>query len=439
MLPFSISSDQRTLPRDAALTASLFIALITLLYAAGAGAHARSVSYSHWKLGETRHSVQVRVSQLELSRLGLDFSQLQKDSAPVADYLAERLVLRAGDSICTRTTSPRPRRAREGWLAFGWAVECSQSGPLSIESRILLDSAPSHLHFARVHFGRSDGEASEGDREKPIRSQEKVLTKSESRWELGPLSEDAAAEDRSTAGSTSGSTTGEYVALGIEHILSGWDHLAFVFALLLLAGSLGEVARLVTGFTLAHSVTLALAALGVLHPDGPAVEAVIGFSVALVAAENGWELSGRARAVPIAVGLGLTSLMILSLAGIGTLSVLTLIGLLLFSLCHFGLLGRVENPAGIRTALAFCFGLVHGFGFAGVLEEIALPTDRMVSALFGFNVGVEIGQLAVVLVAWPTLRWIFRWRGAGAHRLVSEWGSAAICGLGLFWFTMRAI
>ena len=119
------------------------------------------------------------------------------------------------------------------------------------------------------------------------------------------------------------------------------------------------------------------------------------------------------------------------------MSATTLAGLAVFSACHFALLERSEQPVRIRGALAFAFGLVHGFGFAGVLGEMQLPTERLVPALFGFNVGVELGQLAVVALAWPLLRLLERLAGGRWHRWVVDAGSAAICGIGLFWFVTR--
>jgi hypothetical protein len=89
--------------------------------------------------------------------------------------------------------------------------------------------------------------------------------------------------------------------------------------------------------------------------------------------------------------------------------------------------------------VAFAFGLVHGFGFAGVLAEMQLPTERLASALFGFNLGVELGQLGVVALVWPALRALEAGGHGRLHRRVAELGSAAICGLGLYWFLTRAL
>jgi hypothetical protein len=109
----------------------------------------------------------------------------------------------------------------------------------------------------------------------------------------------------------------------------------------------------------------------------------------------------------------------------------------LFTGCHFGLLARAERPARLRAAVAFVFGLVHGFGFAGVLAEMDLPNARLAPALFGFNLGVELGQLAAVALAWPVLVAIARASPLRVGPRVAEVGSAAICGLGLFWFVTR--
>jgi len=232
-----------------------------------------------------------------------------------------------------------------------------------------------------------------------------------------------------------GSSFVDYVALGVEHIRTGYDHLAFVLALVLLAGSLAEVATIVSAFTLAHSVTLAAAVLGVVRPPPAAVEALIGFSIALVAFENAWLLAGRDRASALVAS---ASLVVIALVMPGAVGPVTLLGLALFTACHLGLLAQSERPARLRALVAFAFGLIHGFAFAGVLAEMHLPRARLVPALVGFNVGVELGQLAIVTVAWTALLAVER-VAPGGRRRVAEVGSAAVCGLGLYWFVTRTL
>ncbi|HEX5066159.1 MAG TPA: HupE/UreJ family protein [Myxococcota bacterium] len=398
------------------LRVAALAAFVASVVAAGAGAHTRSASYSSWSFDADGARVELRIPLLELTRLPIDPGQDVGSGGLVAAYLADRLSLARGGVRCAPET-PVAQAAPPGWAQYRWRLRCPAQGERVIESRILLEQAPSHLHFARVAADAV---------------QERVLTEAEPRWLL-----DAASG--SAKPSLEGTGLGGYVLLGIEHILSGYDHLAFVLALLLLASSLREVAWLVTSFTLAHSITLGLAVLGVLRPDAAAVEALIGFSIALVAAENGWLLSGRGKAVPAIATAGLCALAALAGAGIGAVPVAALLGLALFSLCHFGLLAQVARPARLRAAVAFAFGLVHGFGFAGVLAEMQLPPQRVAHALFGFNAGVELGQLGVVALVWPALRALETRSPQRAYRLVAEVGSAAICGLGLFWFLERTL
>ncbi|MCP4006319.1 MAG: HupE/UreJ family protein [bacterium] len=164
---------------------------------------------------------------------------------------------------------------------------------------------------------------------------------------------------------------------------------------------------------------------------------MIGFSIALVAAENSWLLGGKDRRVPMVVGVGTLLFAGIALGGFVKVSPLAFVGLALFSICHFGLLRTASHPARLRAAVAFAFGLVHGFGFAGVLDEMQLDSSRLLPALFGFNAGVEVGQLALVALVWPLLRLLARQRDGHWHRQLAKIGSAAICGLGIFWFVTR--
>jgi hypothetical protein len=392
--------------------AGALVALLALS-AGTAAAHTRSTSYSRWDLDASGADVSVRTSRLELTRLGLDPLSAEEDSQRVAALLAAQVRLSAGGEPCAPRGAPRRGNAPEGDVLYTWRVDCAGTGPRTIESTFLLDVAPSHLHFARVVRGDAP----------PV---EKVLTEAEPTWALPEAG--AAA-----GGGGEGTTLLEYVRLGIEHILTGWDHLAFVIGLLLLAHGLRDIATLVTSFTLAHSVTLALAVLGVVQPRGPIVEALIGFSIALVAIENTWLLAGRGRALPLLV---VGALAVLSALGSPAVPRQAFLGLTLFTACHFALLRRSAHPERLRAAVAFAFGLIHGFGFAGVMMALDLGRVRLVPALFGFNSGVELGQLAVVCASWPVLSALRRRTEWGA--LSAEVGSAAVCALGLFWFATRA-
>jgi hypothetical protein len=177
--------------------------------------------------------------------------------------------------------------------------------------------------------------------------------------------------------------TGSFVLLGVEHILTGYDHLLFLLGLLLRGGSWLGLAKIVTAFTLAHSVTLALAVLNIVTLPDRLVEAVIALSIAFVAAEN------------------------------------------IF----------LSPVVSRRWVVSFCFGLVHGFGFSSALRELGLPTHGLVLSLFGFNLGVELGQGLVVALALPLLALV---RHAGWERRMVWSSSLAILLVGVVLFVERA-
>ncbi|MEE2672727.1 MAG: HupE/UreJ family protein [Myxococcota bacterium] len=388
---------------------ALLASLIALGVAGSAGAHTRSMSYSTWQLDEDGARIELRLKLLELTR--------QPPGYAWARVLPAELRLLSGGQACHADEALRLGRAPEGWAVFRWKVTCERGGPREIESTLLRGIAASHTHLLRIDAPEDDPQA--GIRERVL------VTNRDGPW---PLDE--------TPGEPAPSTLLSYIGLGTMHIGTGWDHLAFVLALLLLAASLREVAGLVTGFTLGHSLTLGLAVLGVVRPDAVAVEVLIGFSIALVAAENSWLIGRRSHAIPAAIAVALTLAAGLAVLGLGELGSTVWLGLALFSVCHFSLMRGTERPARLRSVIAFGFGLVHGFGFAGILMELELPPARLLLALFGFNVGVELGQLVVVFAAWPLLYWLSRMR-AGAHRRVAELASAAIFGLGIFWLVSR--
>jgi len=394
------------------------LALLLAVLPNPAKAHARSASYSSWMLHGREASITFRIPQLELTRLPWGIVQPPALRPELGAYLVHALRLEAGGTPCPVVDGPRALMAPRDRAVLEWRVRCPPDGALAIVSGVLREPAPSHLHFVRLHTDAGG-------------VRERVLSKSQASWLLPVAGESAQAPLRQAIG--------RYVFLGIEHIATGYDHLVFLLGLLLLASRAQEVVTIVTGFTLAHSITLALAALGHLAPDPRAVNALIGVSIALVAAENAWLLAGRPRPLPWILVAVLGLMAALAAFGWSAIPALTCLGLALFVLCYFTLLERVDRPARLRFAIAFCFGLVHGFGFAGVLTSIQLPRIQLLPALLGFNLGVEIGQLGIVLLVWPLLAALARWRGGWTHRLVVEAGSGAVCALGVLWMVGRSL
>ena len=180
-----------------------------------------------------------------------------------------------------------------------------------------------------------------------------------------------------------------YARLGFEHILSGFDHIALLFGLMLLV-SPRRLIWVVTAFTVGHSVTLALSALDVIRVQQGPIEILIALSIGLVA----WEVVRSANAEP-------------------------------------------TSFTRLPEMMAGTFGLLHGLGFAGALREVGLPQGSIPLSLFSFNVGIELGQLAFVALAIVPVAWVFtrdvssRW-----FRIVSAY---VIGSLAFYWVFARAL
>jgi hypothetical protein len=220
----------------------------------------------------------------------------------------------------------------------------------------------------------------------------------------GSAALDAANPSFSTA-QTAYQRFGEFFLLGAEHLLSGIDHILFLLALIAGSRRLREIVLAATSFTLAHSVTFLLAALGLVDVPGRIVEPVIALSIAVVA---GWHLWGIWRRGDHATDLETT--------GRGHLS--------------------LDRRGWIRLGVVFCFGLVHGLGFAGALGIDEAWSWTLLWSLLVFNVGIEVVQLAIVAAVFPLL-FVLRRRAPKAGLWATGAVSAGVSIMGLIWFVQR--
>lgn len=348
-------------------------------------AHSRTSTFSTVAFAETEVRWAVRVAAADLlAPLGLPEALPPEAAAkalgPRLDdasaYVGGRLQVQRGERGCARSpaSAHEVASATPPSFTFTFVFRCPASqGPhrLLYELFFELDA----LHSGFVQLSR-DGVSVGAD---VFRQHSRELTVVLAR---------SAAEE-----------TLHFWRLGLEHIFTGYDHLAFLAGLLLLAAltrqaqvwvaarpreALSSTVKIVTAFTVAHSLTLGLAALRPHLVPTSWVEPVIALSVSLVGAEN--------------------------------------------------LLPRMPRR---RWLLAFGFGLVHGFGFASVLAEVGLPEEGMLRALLAFNVGVECGQLMVVALVLPMLVWIARQRLALYRAVFVTAGSSALFVAGLVWLFAR--
>ena len=330
-------------------------------------AHALSASYAQFIVRESTVAAVIRlpIDDIDLLlRLDADLDaqvspmELEAARARLQDYFAKHLQVRA-DGVRLTMTIGRLSLWRDPARSQYLEAECADTAgrtieAVSIQSDFLVELYPAHKTLGEMQIA--------GRREQFV-------------FDAHHVYEGRAAAGRAWA------TLSSFVRLGIEHIFTGYDHILFLFGLLLVGTGLRNLVAVVTSFTVAHSATLALATLGVVTPVPWTIEAAIALSIAYIGIEN------------------------------------------LF----------VPNPR-YRWKISFLFGLVHGFGFATVLRDMHLAQTGLAMSLFGFNTGVEIGQIAIVSVMYPLLQLLAR----TPYRLaVTRVASCVITAVGLFWFYQR--
>ncbi|TNE59991.1 MAG: HupE/UreJ family protein, partial [Alphaproteobacteria bacterium] len=357
------------------MSAGLKITLAAVLWLTGtlaAAAHNRSQSFSTWTLTDTGGSVVLTVSAREVTRLISTDAEYENLALVLAREGAHTLGVFDATGPCLQTAPPQPLSTREGFVAVEFAFGCKGS-PTGLRFESFFEVAPGHTNFAKLR-GAFDTET--------------LFTAQMNRFDLTVLGTEKAPSALDVAR--------QYLWLGVTHIATGYDHLAFLLALMIFSLKPRSILLIVTGFTLGHSITLSLAALRILMPNTLTVEAVIGFTIALVAVENLTARQGLDRATLWGVMATLAALMLIrAIVGSG-MAWMPLLGLSLFGTAYLALMDTPQKVITWRPVLTATFGLVHGLGFASVLLEQDLPTGNLVAALFSFNVGVELGQLVAV-------------------------------------------
>ncbi len=343
----------------------LLVYLGVLCFSPSASAHQVGLSYGEFSVEGPSIQARLKLSPDELlaAHPSLDSNGDGKldaaDLAPRRDALfastLQKAMVGVPSGACPLTPGALEVDETDGIILHG-VFSCPESGPFTFEIAYTSDLPQGHRHLAKV-TGQGEVQQFVAHAGSPRFTVEGVPA--------SPLE-----------------TAGKFGLLGIEHIFTGIDHLLFLMGLLLIGGSLRQMAGIVTSFTVAHSITLILATLNVVNPDPRIVEPAIAASILYVAVENlvAKEIKGRWR-------------------------------------------------------LTFAFGLIHGFGFAGVLRELHLPRSDLAMSLVSFNLGVEAGQLCVVVVAVPLLI-ALRKNPWFAQRGVQVC-SLGIGAMGAFWLVQR--
>ena len=363
-------------------TCQLLCAWVLAFHVPWAGAHTLSVSHLDVVVPADGNDMAVELD-VSIRDLALTFpldanrddqvtwGELQAIREPLEAWVASGLELSSGPSKCALDFDDMAVRQYDdgAYATFRMHARCPSREGLHVRYALMFETDPQHRSLVTLRNGTSVSTA--------------IASASRQSLKLGP---------------ESSHPFRDFLREGVHHILIGYDHLSFLLSLLLpaalirvgsrwqpaptMSGSFRQVLGIVTSFTVAHSITLSLAALGWVTPASHWVEAAIAASVLLAALNNIWPVVRR----------------------------------------HVWIAG-------------FGFGLVHGFGFAGALGELGLPEGARLQALIGFNLGVEIGQLAVVALLLPILFCVRkkRWYAGYAMPLAS----LAIACLAAIWLSQR--
>ena len=397
------------------LTIAILLTFIVTTTSSQAHSHNRSQSFSDWEITDNIATAVFTAKSREITRLQSQSNQ-SLDTLLVGHLISAISV--SQDSLpCSSTEVVRPIPSALGYVRVRLVFDCGASlGDISISINSFFNVASSHVHYANMSLNREP-------------SYQYLFTNKQRRHEI--------TNQLATSSHWFDSIT-QFVLIGIEHIFGGIDHIAFLLALLLLLRSLKVLVWMVTGFTLGHSITLALAALGWVIPDLDIVEAAIGFTIALVAVQNIAVLTGNHRQITYFSVAGLLLIVLINLIWNIGLSALSGLGLALFTLAYLWNSADEHLSANLRLVTSVIFGLIHGFGFASALTETGLASTQLLPALLGFNLGIELGQIVIIAVVWALLQQIRQSRFLTDTRLVIDLVSAALCGLGLYWFIGRS-
>jgi hypothetical protein len=382
-----------------------------VLWGAGAQAHTKSETHSVWRINGNAIDLSFTIPLLESKRLA-ESAEDQPSDARVIDYLRHHLSVTSDNRPCSISPG-RALAATPQFRRFEFSFACPSAADISLHSSAFFELVPSHVTFAQIET--RDGQFVE-----------QLFT------------QDQQHVDASVAG-TGLRDAGflEYVRLGIMHILTGPDHMSFLLGLVLISRRLRDLVFVVTGFTIGHSITLALAVTGILRPHAEYIDALVALTIAMIGAENIAIATHRPATVAAGIGLPLLAMAGASFAGVGALPPLLLLGSGLFCWNYLMLSGHLRDAGRLRLVVTLIFGLIHGFGFAATLLEMQLPPAKLGQILVGFNLGVEIGQLSLVLTLAGAAALLLRLKFSLPRPVVVDAVAGSLVAAGTYWFISR--
>ena len=391
----------------------IFIAFINL-FSQEAFAHTRSVSYSSWLMTNDEIVMTFSAPAREVTKLK-EYKTLYPDlSASLNKHLLDSIILNPEGSL----VKSKSLITEQGTIAIEQTYKIKANSLLAIEINAFYEVSSNHTHYAT--HKTTDG-----------KNRSIILNQNNRSFEVIPNSHNL--KDESFQAVLLG-----YINLGFTHILSGFDHLVFLLVLLLLCRSLKELIFTATGFTIGHSLTLFLAASNLLIPNIKIIESLIGLTIVIAAIEAiRLPIIELKRVRMLSIWL-FVSIFLISFFTSYINNSLLIIGMGVLTISYLRLIEDENASSKYRPLLATIFGIIHGFGFANILNEIGIIKANFLLALFGFNIGVELGQILVLSVLWYIYVHVKKNMKNIHFAEIRSLLSSILLAIGLYWFITRS-
>ena len=386
-------------------------------------AHYFSESFSKWNVVDNKVEANFSLLTLESTRIfqvenyqKIMFEENLSETDVFKIYLSQHLKVTSEGKSCSLVDEIKELNSQEGSLNLSLNFECPSNKEIKIINNALFNLVQSHIHIARIYIDNN-------------LYTEKALFFNDQSIDLNEEKEN----------NSFSNSFYKFFSLGLDHILSGYDHLLFILGLLLLVTNLKRLLLVITGFTIGHSLTLSLSVINIIQVKSSLVEALIGYTIMFVGLEYLYKENNDHRVSMIFITT--LSLLLLIFGNLinPNFPYFLILGILLFSLGYFYLLKNLNSENNLLSIITIIFGLIHGFGFGGFLLGSKISSENIFSGLLGFNLGVEVGQIIFVLLILLIYKLLMTLKITKIIEVMKNLSFFAVVFFGFFFFIQRII
>ena len=386
-------------------------------------AHYFSESFSKWNVVDNKVEANFSLLTLESTRIfqvenyqKIMFEENLSETDVFKIYLSQHLKVTSEGKNCSLVDEIKELNSQEGSLNLSLNFECPSNNEIKIINNALFNLVQSHIHIARIYIDNN-------------LYTEKALFFNDQSIDLNEEKEN----------NSFSNSFYKFFSLGLDHILSGYDHLLFILGLLLLVTNVKRLLLVITGFTIGHSLTLSLSVINIIQVKSSLVEALIGYTIMFVGLEYLYKENNDHRVSMIFITT--LSLLLLIFGNLinPNFPYFLILGILLFSLGYFYLLKNLNSENNLLSIITIIFGLIHGFGFGGFLLGSKISSENIFSGLLGFNLGVEVGQIIFVLLILLIYKLLMTLKITKIIEVMKNLSFFAVVFFGFFFFIQRLI